>query len=75
VIDFFLRRPVFATVCSLVILLLGIVSIPSLPIAQYPNIAPPTVTVTSTYVGADAPGRLDDHLHVRSQPRPRSSGQ
>jgi HAE1 family hydrophobic/amphiphilic exporter-1 len=54
VIDFFLRRPVFATVCSLVILLLGIVSIPTLPIAQYPNIAPPTVTVTSTYVGADA---------------------
>ncbi len=53
-IDFFLRRPVFATVCSIVILLLGIVSIPSLPIAQYPNIAPPTVTVTATYTGASA---------------------
>ncbi len=53
-IDFFLRRPVFATVCSLVILLLGIVSIPTLPIAQYPNIAPPTVTVSATYTGASA---------------------
>ena len=53
-IDFFLRRPVFATVCSLVILLLGIVSIPTLPIAQYPNIAPPTVTVAATYTGASA---------------------
>jgi HAE1 family hydrophobic/amphiphilic exporter-1 len=54
VIDFFLRRPVFATVCSLVILLLGLVSIPTLPIAQYPNIAPPTVTVSATYTGASA---------------------
>jgi HAE1 family hydrophobic/amphiphilic exporter-1 len=54
VIDFFLRRPVFATVCSLVILLVGIVAIPTLPIAQYPNIAPPTVTVTANYTGASA---------------------
>jgi HAE1 family hydrophobic/amphiphilic exporter-1 len=53
-IDFFLRRPIFASVCSLVILLLGLVSIPILPIAQYPNIAPPTVTVTSVYTGASA---------------------
>ncbi len=53
-IDFFLRRPVFATVCSLVILLVGIVAIPTLPIAQYPNIAPPTVTVTANYTGASA---------------------
>jgi HAE1 family hydrophobic/amphiphilic exporter-1 len=54
VIEFFLRRPVFATVCSLVILLLGVIAIPSLPIGQYPNIAPPTVTVTSTYTGASS---------------------
>jgi HAE1 family hydrophobic/amphiphilic exporter-1 len=54
VIDFFLRRPIFATVCSLVILLLGIVAIPTLPIAQYPNISPPTVTVQATYTGASA---------------------
>jgi hydrophobic/amphiphilic exporter-1 (mainly G- bacteria), HAE1 family len=54
VIDFFLRRPVFATVCSLVILLLGVVSLPTLPIAQFPNVAPPTVSVQATYTGASA---------------------
>jgi HAE1 family hydrophobic/amphiphilic exporter-1 len=54
VIDFFLRRPVFATVCALVILLLGVVSIPTLPIAQFPNVAPPTVTVSALYTGASA---------------------
>ena len=53
-VDFFLRRPIFASVCSLVILLLGLISIPTLPIAQYPNIAPPTVTVTAVYTGASA---------------------
>jgi HAE1 family hydrophobic/amphiphilic exporter-1 len=54
VIDFFLRRPIFATVCSLVILLVGVISIPLLPIAQYPNISPPTVTVQALYTGASA---------------------
>jgi HAE1 family hydrophobic/amphiphilic exporter-1 len=54
VVDFFLRRPIFAAVCSLVILLLGVVALPILPIAQYPNIAPPTVIVTATYTGASA---------------------
>jgi len=54
VVDFFLRRPIFAAVCSLVILLLGVVALPILPIAQYPNIAPPVVTVTSVYTGASA---------------------
>lgn len=53
-IDFFLGRPIFATVCSLVILLIGGVAIPLLPIAQYPNIAPPTVTVQALYTGASA---------------------
>ncbi|HEV8020685.1 MAG TPA: efflux RND transporter permease subunit, partial [Candidatus Lustribacter sp.] len=53
-IDFFLRRPIFATVCALVILLLGVVSIPLLPIAQFPNIAPPTVSVQAEYTGASA---------------------
>jgi HAE1 family hydrophobic/amphiphilic exporter-1 len=54
VIDFFLKRPIFAMVCSIVILLLGLVAIPTLPIAQFPNIAPPTVTVQATYTGASA---------------------
>ena len=53
-IDFFLRRPIFASVFSLVILLLGLISIPTLPIAQFPNIAPPTVSVTAIYQGASA---------------------
>jgi hydrophobic/amphiphilic exporter-1 (mainly G- bacteria), HAE1 family len=54
VVDFFLRRPIFASVFSLVILLLGLISIPTLPIAQFPNIAPPTVTVSAIYQGASA---------------------
>jgi HAE1 family hydrophobic/amphiphilic exporter-1 len=54
VVEFFLRRPVFATVCSIIILLGGLVAIPSLPIAQFPKIAPPTVTVSATYTGASA---------------------
>ena len=52
--DFFIKRPIFAGVCSVVITLLGIACIPTLPISQYPEIAPPQVTVTSNYVGANA---------------------
>jgi HAE1 family hydrophobic/amphiphilic exporter-1 len=54
VVDFFIRRPIFATVCALLIILAGAVSIPSLPISLYPDLAPPQVTVTSNYVGANA---------------------
>lgn len=50
--QFFLRRPIFATVCSLMITLAGLVMIPTLPIAQYPQVAPPVVTVTATWIGA-----------------------
>jgi hydrophobic/amphiphilic exporter-1 (mainly G- bacteria), HAE1 family len=53
-VDFFIRRPIFATVCALLIILAGAVSIPTLPISLYPNLAPPQVTVTSNYVGANA---------------------
>ena len=53
-VDFFIRRPIFATVCALLIILAGAVSIPGLPIALYPDLAPPQVTVTSNYVGANA---------------------
>ena len=53
-VNFFIRRPVFATVCSLLIVLAGAVSIPSLPIAQFPNLAPPTVNVGSFYIGANS---------------------
>ena len=51
---FFIQRPIFATVCSIVVTLLGIACIPTLPIAQYPDIAPPQVSVTSNYIGASA---------------------
>jgi len=54
VVDFFIRRPVFATVCALLIILAGAVCIPTLPISLYPTLAPPQVTVTSNYVGANA---------------------
>jgi HAE1 family hydrophobic/amphiphilic exporter-1 len=54
VVDFFIKRPIFATVCALLIILAGAVSIPSLPISLYPDLAPPQVTVTSNYVGANA---------------------
>ncbi|HEX6242674.1 MAG TPA: efflux RND transporter permease subunit, partial [Polyangiales bacterium] len=53
-VDFFIRRPVFAAVCSILLTLAGAVAIPTLPISQYPDLAPPQVTVTSTYVGASA---------------------
>src|SRR5271170_1063091 len=53
-VDFFIRRPVFATVCALLIILAGAVVIPTLPIAQFPNLAPPQVNVRSGYVGASA---------------------
>ncbi|HTX60310.1 MAG TPA: efflux RND transporter permease subunit [Verrucomicrobiae bacterium] len=48
----FLHRPVLAAVCSLVIMIAGLVVIPAMPIAQYPQIAPPVVTITATYTGA-----------------------
>src|SRR5277367_2139581 len=52
--EFFIKRPIFASVCSILIVLLGSISIPSLPVAQYPSITPPQVSVQSTYVGASA---------------------
>src|SRR5216684_5151147 len=53
-INFFIQRPVFATVCSLLVVLAGAVAIPTLPIAQYPDLAPPQVTVTAFYTGASS---------------------
>jgi HAE1 family hydrophobic/amphiphilic exporter-1 len=53
-VDFFIHRPVFATVCALLIILAGAICIPSLPVAMYPSLAPPVVSVYCNYVGADA---------------------
>lgn len=52
--DVFIRRPVLSTVCSLLIILAGAVAIPTLPIARYPELAPPSVTVSAFYTGANA---------------------
>ena len=51
---FFIERPVFAAVLSIVTVIAGVLSILGLPVSQYPEIAPPTVTVTTSYPGADA---------------------
>jgi hydrophobe/amphiphile efflux-1 (HAE1) family protein len=52
--DTFIKRPVTAIVISLVIVIVGIISIANLAIGQYPEITPPTVNITGTYTGADA---------------------
>ncbi len=51
---FFINRPIFASVLSIVIFLGGIVALFTLPIAQYPEITPPTVEVSAAYPGANA---------------------
>ena len=53
-LDRFINRPVLSTVISIVIVILGILGLFSLPISQYPDIAPPTVSVSTTYQGANA---------------------
>ena len=53
-VDIFIRRPILASVCSLVLILAGLVAIPTMPIAQYPALAPPQVNVTAFYTGANA---------------------
>src|SRR6202162_1682899 len=53
-VNFFIKRPVFATVCALLIVLAGAAVIPTLPISQFPNLAPPQVSVSSAYIGASA---------------------
>jgi len=51
---FFIDRPIFAIVISLLIVLVGGVAITQLPVAQYPSVAPPSITITSSYAGASA---------------------
>src|SRR6478672_10566670 len=53
-VETFIKRPILATVCSLVIILVGAISIPTLPIAQFPELAPPQVQVIAFYNGASA---------------------
>lgn len=53
-LDNFIKRPVLSTVISIFIVLLGIIGLFTLPITQYPDLAPPTISVTTTYTGANA---------------------
>ena len=57
---FFIDRPIFATVLSVVIVIVGIVAATQLPVAQFPDVAPPTVQVTATYPGANAKTTADN---------------
>ena len=56
---FFIHRPVFAWVIALFIILFGVIAIPNLPIARYPSVAPPSVTITASYPGA-TPQAMND---------------
>ena len=51
-LDNFINRPVLSTVISILIVILGAIGLATLPITQYPDIAPPTVSVRATYTGA-----------------------
>ena len=53
-LDNFIKRPVLSTVISILIVILGLIGLVSLPIEQYPDIAPPTVQVRAYYTGANA---------------------
>ncbi len=53
-LETFIKRPVLSTVISILIVILGIIGLVAMPIEQYPNIAPPTISVRTTYTGADA---------------------
>ena len=58
-LDTFINRPVVSTVISIFIVLLGLIGLSSLPITQYPDIAPPTISVSTTYAGANAQAVLN----------------
>ena len=53
-VEFFIRRPIFATVCALLIVLAGAVTMPTIPISLYPQLAPPQVVISCNYVGANS---------------------
>ena len=58
-LDTFINRPVLSTVISIFIVLLGIIGLVSLPVTQYPDLAPPTISVTTDYNGANAQAVLN----------------
>ena len=80
-LDRFINRPVLSTVISILIVILGILGLFTLPITQYPDIAPPTVSVRATYTGANAQtvlnsviAPLEDQITGASVKRPDITG-
>lgn len=65
--QFFINRPIFAWVIAIVIMLAGLISIITLPIAQYPAIAPPAIAITGSYPGASAKTVEDSVTQVIEQ--------
>jgi HAE1 family hydrophobic/amphiphilic exporter-1 len=53
-VNTFIKRPILASVCSLIIIIAGVIAIPTMPIAQFPPLAPPNISVTAIYTGANA---------------------
>ncbi len=68
----FIDRPIFATVLSVFLTLIGLGALAILPISQYPEIVPPTVQITTTYPGA-SPRRFRARLRRRSSSRSTAS--
>ena len=64
-LDRFINRPVLSTVISILIVILGAIGLATLPITQYPDIAPPTVSVRATYTGASASTVLNSGLYFQ----------
>ena len=62
--DNFIKRPVLTTVCSILIVLMGLIAIPNLPIANLPNIAPPLISVTANYGGGKTTTNSGGLTHV-----------
>ena len=67
-LDRFINRPVLSTVISVLIVILGIIGLATLPVTQYPDIAPPTVQVRATYTGANSTAVLQSVMFLRATP-------
>ncbi|EGR7551568.1 efflux RND transporter permease subunit [Salmonella enterica] len=65
--NFFIRRPIFAWVLAIILMMAGALAIMQLPVAQYPTIAPPAVSISATYPGADAQAVQDTVTQVIEQ--------
>lgn len=67
-LDRFINRPVLSTVISIFIVLLGLIGLAALPVTQYPDIAPPTISVSTTYSGANASAVLNSVIAPSKNP-------